>query len=76
MSSWDTNPWSNFFYSHWELICPNKWHPATSEISAPPEIAVGTQFNVGTFWLSYESEFVMFFVESSPAKTAVAHPVW
>ena len=45
MSSWDTNPWSNFSDPHWELICHNKWHPGTSEISTPPEIAVGTQFH-------------------------------
>ena len=45
MSSWDTNPWSNFFDPHWELICRNKWHPGTSEISTPPEIAVGTHFH-------------------------------
>ena len=44
MSSWDTNPWSNFCDSHWELIFHNKWHPVTSEISAPLEIAVGTYF--------------------------------
>ena len=42
MSSWDTNPWSNFCDSHWELICRNKWHPGTSEISTPPEIAAST----------------------------------
>ena len=45
MSSWDTNPWSNFCDPHWELICRNKWHPGTSEISTPPEIAVGTHFH-------------------------------
>ena len=32
MSSWDTNPWSNFCGPHWELICRNEWHPGTSEI--------------------------------------------
>ena len=32
MSSWDTNPWSNFCDPHWELICHNKWHLRTSEI--------------------------------------------
>ena len=36
MSSWDTNPWSNFYDPHWELICCNKWHPGTPEISTPP----------------------------------------
>ena len=46
MSSWDTNPWSNFCEPHWELICLDKWHPVTSEISTPPEIAVGTHFYV------------------------------
>ena len=35
MSSWDTDPWSNFCDPHWELICPNKWHLGTSEISTP-----------------------------------------
>ena len=45
MSSWDTNPWSNFCDPHWELICRNKWHPGTSEISTPLEIAVGTHFH-------------------------------
>ena len=24
MSSWDNNPWSNFFNPHWELICRKK----------------------------------------------------
>ena len=42
MSSWDTNPWSNFCDPHWKLICRNKWHPGTSEISTPSEVAVGT----------------------------------
>ena len=46
MSSWDTNPWSNFCDPHWEFICRNKWHPGTSEISTAPEIAVGTHFHV------------------------------
>ena len=45
MSSWDTNPWSNFDDPHWELICHNKWHPGTLEISTPQEIAVGTHFH-------------------------------
>ena len=45
MSSWDTNPWSNFCDLHWELICRSKWHPGTSEISTPSEIAVGTHFH-------------------------------
>ena len=36
MSSWDTNPLSNLCDPHWELICYNKWHPGTSEISTPP----------------------------------------
>ena len=46
MSSWDTNPWSNFCDPHWELICCNKWHPGTSEISTHPKIAVGTHFHM------------------------------
>ena len=29
VSSWDTNPWSNFHDPHWEPICCNKWHPGT-----------------------------------------------
>ena len=45
MSSWDTNPWSNFCDPQWELICRNKWHPEISEISTTPEIAVGTHFH-------------------------------
>ena len=40
-----TNPWSNFCYSHWELICQIKWHPETSEISTPPKILVETHFH-------------------------------
>ena len=42
MSSFNTNPWSNFCDPHWELINRNKWHPGTSEISTPLEIAVNT----------------------------------
>ena len=30
---------------HWELICYNKWHPGTSKISIPLEIAVGAHFH-------------------------------
>ena len=30
---------------HWELMCCNKWHSRTSEISTPLEIAVGTHFH-------------------------------
>ena len=45
VSSWDTNSWSNFCDSHWELICCNKWHSGISEISTPPEIAVRTHFH-------------------------------
>ena len=41
MSSWDNSPWSNFYILHWELICRNKRHPGTLEISTPPEIAAG-----------------------------------
>ena len=44
MSSWNTNPWSNFCNPHWELLCQNKWHPGISEISAPGEIAVEAHF--------------------------------
>ena len=39
VSSWDTNPWSNFCDPH--KICD----PGTSEISTPPEIAEGTHFH-------------------------------
>ena len=46
VSSWDTNPWSNFCDPHWKLICCNKWYPRTSEISTQPEIAVRTHFYV------------------------------
>ena len=45
-SSWDTNPCSDFCDPHWELICHNNWHPGTSEISTPPEIALGILFHV------------------------------
>ena len=44
MSSWDINPSSNFYDSHWEFICQNKWHWGTLEISTPLKIAVGTHF--------------------------------
>ena len=36
---------SNFCDPCWERICPNKWHPGISEISTPPEIAVGTSLH-------------------------------
>ena len=49
VSSWDTNPWSNVCDPHWELICQNKWHQGTSEISIPPEIAVGMHFHAQTW---------------------------
>ena len=26
VSSWDTNPWSNFCGPHWKLISHDKWH--------------------------------------------------
>ena len=39
MSLWDTTPSYNFSDPHWQLICCNKWHPETSEISTPPEIS-------------------------------------
>ena len=44
VSSGDTNLWMHFCDPHWQLICRNKWHPGTSEISTLPEIAVWTQF--------------------------------
>ena len=44
VSSRDTNPWSNFCDLHWDLICRNKWHLVTFEISTPLEIAVETHF--------------------------------
>ena len=46
MSSCSTNPWSIFCDSHWELICCNKCHPGTSEISTPPEITAETHFHL------------------------------
>ena len=49
MSSWDTDPWSNFCDPPWELTCRNKWHPGTSEISTSPEIAVGMHFHARTW---------------------------
>ena len=45
VSSWVKNPCSNFCNPHWELICYNKWHQGTSEISTPLEIAVETHFH-------------------------------
>ena len=45
MSSWDTNPWSNFCDPHWELICCNKWHTGTLEIFTLLEIVVATHFH-------------------------------
>ena len=44
MSSWDTNPWSNFCDPHRELICHNKWHPGTSGIFTTSKIAVRTHY--------------------------------
>ena len=57
MSSWDTNPRSNFCEPHWELICRNKWHPGTSKISTPPEITVVTHFHTRTSHWNYLSIF-------------------
>ena len=45
VSSWGTNPSSAFCDPYWKLIYHNKWHPGTSEISTPLEIAVGTHFH-------------------------------
>ena len=39
LSTWDTNTWSDFYDTHSELICHNKWHPRTSEISTPLEMS-------------------------------------
>ena len=44
-SLWDTNPCSNICDLNWELIYRNKWHSGTSEISSPPELALGTLFH-------------------------------
>ena len=51
MSSWDTNHWSNFCDPQGELICCNKWQSGTSEISTPPEIAIGMHFHARTWAL-------------------------
>ena len=32
-------------WPHWEFIFLNKWHPGTSEISTPLDVAVGTHFH-------------------------------
>ena len=56
----DTNPWINFCDPHWELICCNKWHPVTSEISIPPELAVETHFHVG-----YDTKIVSAFLSAN-----------
>ena len=45
MSSWDTNPWSNFCNPYWELAGHNKWHKGTSEISTPLKIATEIHFH-------------------------------
>ena len=42
---------------HWELICCSKWYPGTSEISTPPEIAVGTHFHAQTWHKNYPNIF-------------------
>ena len=40
------DPWSKFCDPPpWKLICLNKWHSGTSEISTPTEIAAGSHFN-------------------------------
>ena len=39
------HPSLNFCDPYWELICHNKSHPGTSEISTPLEIAIGTHFH-------------------------------
>ena len=50
VNSWDTNPGLLLFflffifYPCWEIICCNILHPGTSEISTPPEKAVGAHF--------------------------------
>ena len=59
MSSRDTNPWSNFCDPHWELICGNKWHPCSSEISTAPEIAVGTHFYARTWYTKTTEIFLL-----------------
>ena len=57
MSSWGTNPWSNFCDCQGELIHWNKWHPETSEISTPLEIAAGTHFHGWTWHQNYSGIF-------------------
>ena len=57
MSSWDTNSWSNFCDPHWDLICCNKWHQGTSEISTPLEIAVRMHFYAQTWHWNYPNIF-------------------
>ena len=44
--SWETNPWFNYCDPNWELICCSKWHSGTSQVSTPPELAIGTHFHV------------------------------
>ena len=58
VSSWDTNPWSNFCDPHWELICCNKWHTGSSEISTSPEIAVGKHFHAWMWHYNYPGIFM------------------
>ena len=67
MSSWDTSPWSNFCDPHWKLICHNKWHPGTSEISTPPKTSVEMQIHAWTyFYLLMEKPLGRYFQVRSP----------
>ena len=65
MSSWETNPWSNFCDPHWEPIWRNKWQPGILEISIPPEIAIEIDLHVGhgneTIWLFLSTDGVASF---------------
>ena len=44
LSSWGTNPWSNFYDPHWEVIYRNQWSRELRNIHIT-EITVGTHFH-------------------------------
>ena len=68
VSSLDTNPWSNFCDTHWELIFCNKWNPGTSEISTPPKLAVGTHVHA-----QHGSETILVFLPADGEPSWLLH---
>ena len=63
LSSWATNPWSNFCVPHWELISRNKWHPETSETSTLPAVAAWAPLPM---WKCTRTTPVFFWVKEKP----------